>query len=451
MMKIISFYFFGESYMERKPRAAIYTLGCRTNQYESDVVAQKLGMSGFDICDPTEKADVYIVNTCSVTAEADRKSRQFIRRGKHLNSDAVVIAMGCYSQINPQKAFDLGADFVCGTRNKLDAVDFAVRAVADRLPERKIAVGELSGAPLEKMFMSSFSGDRAYLKIEDGCDNHCAYCIIRRARGGVVSRDPAEIEAEARAIVRSGCREIVLTGIEVASYGRDGKAYTLSDAVAAACRGGAERVRLASLEPSVLTEELINSLKSHKEFLPSFHLSLQSGSAEVLKKMRRKYNPDMVRHSVGLIRKAFPEAEFSADIIVGFPEESEKDFEDTCLLAKDIELYHIHIFPYSDRAGTESEKMTGKISPEEKSRRAGELARLGEALSEKVYTKYIKNKTELSVLVEERRGEYLFGHAQNMLDVMIKTDKELHGKTVKCIVVAYKNGYAEAELAEEDI
>lgn len=450
MIKVISFYF-GESHMERKPRAAIYTLGCRTNQYESDVVAEKLSLSGFDICNPTEKADVYIVNTCSVTAEADRKSRQFIRRGKHSNPDAVVIAMGCYSQINPQKAFDLGADFVCGTRNKLDAVDFAVRAVADKLSERKIAVGDLSDMPLEKMFMSSFSGERAYLKIEDGCDNHCAYCIIRRARGSVVSRDPAEIEAEAEALVRSGCREIVLTGIEVASYGRDGKDYTLSDAVAAACKGGAERVRLASLEPSVLTEELINSLKSHKEFLPSFHLSLQSGSAEVLKKMRRKYNPDMVRHSALLIKNAFPDAEFSADIIVGFPGESEKDFEDTCRLAEDIGLYHIHIFPYSDRAGTESEKMTDKISPDVKSRRAGELARLGEALSEKVYTKYIKNRTELSVLVEERRGEYLFGHAQNMLDVMIKTKKELHGKTVKCIAVAYKNGCAEAELAEEDI
>lgn len=369
--------------MERKPRAAIYTLGCRTNQYESDVVAEKLSLSGFDICNPNEKADVYIVNTCSVTAEADRKSRQFIRRGKHSNPDAVVIAMGCYSQINPQKAFDLGADFVCGTRNKLDAVDFAVRAVADKLSERKIAVGDLSDMPLEKMFMSSFSGERAYLKIEDGCDNHCAYCIIRRARGSVVSRDPSEIEAEAEALVRSGCREIVLTGIEVASYGRDGKDYTLSDAVAAACKGGAERVRLASLEPSVLTEELINSLKSHKEFLPSFHLSLQSGSAEVLKKMRRKYNPDMVRHSALLIKNAFPDAEFSADIIVGFPGESEKDFEDTCRLAEDIGLYHIHIFPYSDRAGTESEKMTDKISPDVKSRRAGELARLGEALSEK--------------------------------------------------------------------
>lgn len=437
--------------MERKPRAAIYTLGCRTNQYESDVVAEKLSQSGFEICDPTEKADVYIVNTCSVTAEADRKSRQFIRRGKHSNPNAVVIAMGCYSQINPQKAFDLGADFVCGTRNKLDAVDFAVRAAADRLEERRIAVGDLSDMPLEKMFMSSFSGERAYLKIEDGCDNHCAYCIIRKARGGVVSRDPSEIEAEAKALVRSGCREIVLTGIEVASYGRDGKDYTLSDAVAAACKGGAERVRLASLEPSVLTEELVNSLKSHKEFLPSFHLSLQSGSAEVLKKMRRKYNPDMVRHSVGVIKNAFPDAEFSADIIVGFPGESEKDFEDTCRLAEDIGLYHIHIFPYSDRSGTESEKMEGKIMPEVKSHRAGELAKLGEALSEKVYTKYIKNRTELSVLAEERRDEYFFGHAQNMLDVMIKTDKDLSGKTVKCVAVAYKNGCAEAELKEEEL
>lgn len=427
--------------MERKPRAAIYTLGCRTNQYESDVVCERLEENGFEICEPGEKADVYIVNTCSVTAEADRKSRQFIRRGKHSNPDAVVIAMGCYCQINPQKAFELGADFVCGTRNKLSAVDFAVRAVMGGC-ERKTEVGELADVPMEKMFMAHFKGDRAYLKIEDGCDNHCAYCIIRRARGNVVSRDPEEIGAEARAIVQSGCREIVLTGIEVASYGRDGRNYTLADAVRAACESGAERVRLASLEPSVLNEKLINALKNCRGFLPSFHLSLQSGSAEVLKKMRRKYNPDMVRKSVGMIKSVFPDAEFSADIIVGFPGETKADFNETCRLCEDIGLYHIHIFPYSDRAGTEAEKMTGKISPEEKSRRCSELAALGETISEKVYKNYVENQTPLWVLVEEKQDEYYFGHAQNMLDVRIKSDEDLRGKIVKCVAVCYKNGCA---------
>ena len=434
--------------MERKPRAAIYTLGCRTNQYESDVVCERLAENGFEICDPAEKADVYIVNTCSVTAEADRKSRQFIRRGKHLNPDAVVIAMGCYCQINPQKAFELGADFVCGTRNKLSAVDFAVRAVTGGF-ERRTEVGELAGVPMERMFMGHFKGDRAYLKIEDGCDNHCAYCIIRRARGNVVSRDPEEIGAEAKAIVRSGCREIVLTGIEVASYGRDGKGYTLADAVRAACESGAERVRLASLEPSVLNERLINSLKDCRGFLPSFHLSLQSGSADVLKRMRRKYNPDMVRRSVAMIKSAFPDAEFSADVIVGFPGETEEDFKETCRLCEDIGLYHIHIFPYSDRAGTEAEKMTGKVPPEAKSRRCAELAAVGEAISEKVYKSYIEKQIPLCILIEEKQGEYYFGHAQNMLDVRIKSDENLCGKIVKCVAVDYKNGCAYAALCGE--
>ena len=323
-----------------------------------------------------------------------------------------------------------------------------MRAVTGNI-EKKTEVGELAGVPMEKMFMGHFKGDRAYLKIEDGCDNHCAYCIIRRARGSVVSRDPEEIGAEAKAIVRSGCREIVLTGIEVASYGRDGKDYTLADAVRVACESGAERVRLASLEPSVLNERLINSLKDCRGFLPSFHLSLQSGSADVLKRMRRKYNPDMVRRSVAMIKSAFPDAEFSADVIVGFPGETEEDFRETCRLCEDIGLYHIHIFPYSDRAGTEAEKMTGKVPPETKSRRCAELAAVGEAISEKVYKSYIEKQIPLCVLIEEKQGEYYFGHAQNMLDVRIKSDENLLGKIVKCVVMDYKNGCAYAALCGE--
>lgn len=436
--------------MEKKPRAAIYTLGCRTNQYESDAIAEKLESFGFEICPFSEKADVYIINTCSVTAEADRKSRQLIRRGRHKNENAVVIATGCYSQLNPDKASELGADFVCGSRNKLEAADYALCAVREKNIEKKISIPELDLMPIEEMSAAGNGKSRAYLKIEDGCDNKCAYCIIRQARGAVVSRNPDDIFEEAAEMVRSGCKEIVLTGTEIASYGRENGKYTLSDAISAVCESGAERVRIGSVEPSVLKPDFIGKLAGHKNFMPSFHLSLQSGSDSVLCAMRRKYNRSQVLSSVRLIRNTFPDAEFSADIIVGFPGESDEDFKDTCRVAEEIEFFHMHIFPYSDRKGTESEKMKNKIDAPVKNKRFDELSSLGESLAKKTHEKYISEKRVLSVLFEECDGEYYIGHAQNMLEVKVKTKRELAGKIAGCIPEKYIGGALECVLSEEN-
>ena len=434
--------------MEKKFRAAIYTLGCRTNQYESDAISRRLYEAGFEICDFSEAADVYIVNTCSVTAEADRKSRQLIRRGKAKNPDAVTIVTGCFAQLDPAASAELGADFVCGNRNKLDAAEYAVAAMKEKQTAR-ISVPEIDSMPIEEMSAAQSGKTRAFLKIEDGCDNHCAYCIIREARGRVVSRAPDEIFREAKEMVDAGVKEIVVTGTEIASYGRDGGKYTLADAICAVCESGVRRVRMGSVEPSVLKPEFIDRLRGCKAFLPSIHLSLQSGSDAILAAMRRKYNSRQVLSAVRYIREKLPDAEFSADVIVGFPGESEADFAETCRVVREAELYHMHIFPYSDRRGTESASMKNKVSAAVKSDRFHRLSAIGDELAANVYGRYVNEARPLDVLFEERDGEYYVGHAQNMLEVKVKSADELSGRTFYCMPEEYIGGAVICRLGEE--
>ena len=425
--------------MKKNPCAAIYTLGCRTNQYESGAIAEALAANGFEICDFSEKADVYIINTCSVTAEADRKSRQMIRRGKKQNPDAVVIVTGCFSQLSPDDASKLGADLVCGNRNKLDAVEYAVKAIKEK-SEKEIKVPDIDSMPIERMLAVQAGKTRAFLKIEDGCDNRCAYCIIRKARGGVVSRDPDDILKEAEKMTAGGVKEIVITGTEIASYGRESGRYSLADAIAAVGKSGVGRIRIGSIEPSVINSAFVGKISEIPAFLPSFHLSLQSGSDKVLAAMRRKYNSSMALDSVKLIRKAYPDAEFSADIIVGFPGETDADFADTMALAEKIGLYHIHIFPYSDRRGTEAAEMKNKVPAEVKTARFELLDALAGKLAERRYGKYIEEKRKLSVLFEEKNGEYYVGHAQNMLEVKTTSNEDVTGRVLTCVPEKYLGG-----------
>lgn len=434
--------------MNGSPRAAIYTLGCRTNQYESDAIARALCEAGFEICDFSETCDVYIVNTCSVTAEADRKSRQLIRRCKKQNKNAVVIAAGCFSELNPEGAASIGADIVLGNRNKMRAVEFAVKAVSGKT-EKAVLSPTAESLPYEETCALCGGKTRTYLKIEDGCDNHCAYCIIRKARGAVVSRPPENILREAREMVGAGVREIIITGTEVASYGRDGGGYTLYDAVKAVCKSGVERVRLGSVEPSVLRGELPEKLSGFPNFLPSFHFSLQSGSDKVLAQMRRKYNSRQAAEAAENIRRIFPGAGFSADIIVGFPGEDEDDFLATCRLCEEIGFYHLHIFPYSDRRGTEASARKDKIGADIINERSDRLFALGEKLSARAYGRYLGTGRAPRVLFEQRMGEYFFGHAENMLDVRVKTEDDLSGRIFDCIPEKFEDGALICTAAEE--
>lgn len=428
-------------------RAAICTLGCRVNQYESTAVADELASLGFEMRDFDDVCDVYIINTCAVTAESERKSRQMIRRAHAQNPAAHVIVMGCYSQLHADAAAKIeGVSYVCGNRNKLSAAD-----AAQKLVRGETIVGDvldISRAPLEQMRISRSDRTRAYVKIEDGCDNNCAYCIIKKARGAVVSRSISDVCAEIAALAEAGYREVVLTGIEVASFGRD-TGEKLSDLIRAVAKiDGIERIRLASLEPSVLTKEFVDALAAEPKFMPSFHLSLQSGSSRVLNLMKRKYNIERVFASVEYIKEKIPSATFTADVIVGFPQESDEDFRLTCEAAQRIGFLHMHIFPFSAREGTVAAEMDGQTADGEKRRRAACLKKLGDAVSARVYEAALDGRAT-EVLFETPHGAYQVGHTPEMLEIYVRSGEPLQNEIRRVVPTEYKNGKLYGKLAEE--
>jgi threonylcarbamoyladenosine tRNA methylthiotransferase MtaB len=300
-------------------------------------------------------------------------------------------------------------------------------------------------APLETMHIFHAYRDRSYIKIEDGCDNHCTYCIIKKARGNVVSRPPEEVLREVEVIAKDGCHEVVLTGIEAASYGRDIGGYPLSRLMKEAARiEGIERVRADSLEPSVMKPDFCDELASEKKIMPSFHLSLQSGSNAVLAAMKRKYNREQVLSHVEYMKSVIPNVTFTCDIIVGFPGETEEDFKDTMDIAEKIDFLHMHIFPFSPREGTPAATMKNQIPEDIKRERAHRLEALGKKLAEARYRRALGETR--SVLFESREGEYFFGHAEDMLEVKMKTDEHLQGQIFTVKLVDYDGARMIAEL-----
>ena len=428
------------------PRAAVYTLGCRVNQYESDAVEAELESLGFSIVPFSESADVYIINTCAVTAESERKSRQIIRRARHANPDAFVLVMGCFSQIKAEAVAKMdGVDYVCGNRNKLSVAEMAVKLLREGEKTRTTSsLMDVEEAPLETMCIPHAYRDRSYIKIEDGCDNHCTYCIIKKARGNVVSRSPEEVLREVEVIAKGGCHEVVLTGIEAAAYGKDIGGYPLSRLMKEATKiDGIERVRAGSLEPSVMKPAFCDELASEKKIMPSFHLSLQSGSNAVLAAMKRKYNREQVLKSVEYMKSVMPNVTFTCDIIVGFPGETEEDFLDTMDIAEKIDFLHMHIFPFSPREGTPAAAMKNQIPEDIKRERAHRLEALGKKLSEARYRRALGETR--SVLFESREGEYFFGHAEDMLEVKMKTTEHLQGQIFTVKLVDYDGARMIAE------
>ncbi len=431
----------------RMPRAAVYTLGCRVNQYESEAVEAELETLGFQIVPFSEEAEVYIINTCAVTGESERKSKQIIRRAKSMNPDAAVLVMGCFSQIKADEVAKMaGVDYVCGNRNKLTVSEMAVKLLREgKRGTSASALADVEKAPLETMHLPHPYRDRSYIKVEDGCDNHCTYCIIKKARGNVVSRPPEAVLEEVRVIAENGCHEVVLTGIEAAAYGKDLGEISLADLmVKAAAVEGIERVRCGSLEPSVMKPAFSDILASEEKIKPSFHLSLQSGSNRILALMKRKYNREQVLSHVDYLKKVKPHVTFTCDIIVGFPGETEEDFLDTMDLAEKIDFLHMHIFPFSPREGTPAAEMKEQLPEEVKRERARRLAELGKKLSEGHYKRAIGKKR--SVLFESRMGEYFYGHAEDMLEVKMKTSEHLQGQILDVRITDFDGKTAIAEL-----
>ena len=408
--------------MSEKHTVGIYTLGCKVNQYESQAIAEKCEALGLLVLPPEEKCDAYIINTCTVTGEADRKARQYIRRAISQNPEAVIIVTGCFSQLNPETVAQIpGVDYVCGNTNKLVAAE----AVVDLLNEREkrlvpeIYVSDVRAAGFEPMRIKSFGRTRAFLKIEDGCDSNCAYCIIPAARGKVRAKPPAEVISEVIALAGAGCYEVVLTGIETAAYGRDIGTDLASLLEEIDRIEGITRVRLGSLDPALLRPRFIERISKLRSLASHFHLSMQSGCDRVLALMRRKYNTKTASRAMADIRSAFPEVQFTADMIIGFPGETDSDFEETLDFVRSAKFLSIHVFPYSRRPGTDAALFPGQVPAAVKKQRWKALDRLQGEIRRGILDEIIANSPYQEVLFENPDEKEVFGHTASFIGVSV--------------------------------
>lgn len=408
---------------------AFLSLGCKVNAYETESIKEMFKNAGYEIRQYNEAADIYIVNTCTVTNIADRKSRQMLHRAKKLNPEAVVVAVGCYVQAPQSKLEDDDlVDILVGTRGKssvLDLVEEYIRSNKERdFKHSVVKEGE------ENKDWSYDSGEvnaaggktRANIKIQDGCDQFCTYCIIPFVRGRIRSRDMESIIEETERLARAGYKEMVLTGIHIGSYGRDidGESRMLALLTKLNEVEGDFRIRLGSVEPRLITEEFLQGLVKLKKVCPHFHLSLQSGSTAVLKRMNRHYSDDEYLTSVNLLKKYYDRPGITTDIIVGFPGESDEEFEETAAFVKKVGFLKVHVFPYSKRDGTYAAKMSEQVAPEIKKKREDRLIAICEEVS-KEYLDSFNGDSERVLLEEEIKGreDYILGHTDRYIEVAV--------------------------------
>ncbi len=400
-------------------KIVIMTLGCKVNKYESDSIKHYLKLKGFEVSDKLEYADVYIINTCAVTAEAEKKSRQMIARCKKFNKNAKFFVCGCASQNNPEQFLAKGVEYVSGVAAKIKITDYVERM-------REKAKGNLvSPLPLEYEDDMHAEQDRmrAYIKIQDGCNNFCSYCLIPYLRGRSRSRDIISIIKEVGSLSED-IKEVVLTGINVTDYKIDGKPSLLT--LLEQLDSFGKRLRLSSMEESLVGEEFVEGLKKLKNFCPHFHLSLQSGSESVLKRMNRKYTPTQFLQSVERIRSAFPLAGITTDVIVGFPEETEEEFNETVEFIKKVKFSDLHIFQYSRRSGTVASRFKD-LPPEIKQHRFEVL----NDLKEKLKADFLKKNKYAKVLIEEKEGKTYTGYSENYIKCYIESRQDILGKVVE--------------------
>lgn len=387
-------------------KVAVLTLGCKVNKYESDALIFELKSRGIDATDNLEEADAYIINTCAVTNEAERKSRQMIERARKFNPNAEIYVMGCASQNRPVQFEDRNVKMIIGTAGK--------KKIVDELSHSGIHLFELPTAYEDDLF-SAQSLTRAFIKIQDGCDHFCSYCIIPYLRGRSRSRSLESIVSEVEKLP-DDVKEIVLVGIDVSDFKIDGK-KGLGKLLQTLDKYG-KRLRLSSMEDSLIDEEFLKVLSTLKNFCPHFHLSLQSGCDNVLKKMNRHYTTDEFAGSVALIRKYFPLAGITTDIIVGFPTETEEDFEETLKFVERVKFSQLHIFPYSKRDGTAASKLYKDLSGKVKNERVKRLEELGDRLK----TEFLRENKTGKVLIEAKNGDYFDGYTENYIKCYVSGD-----------------------------
>ncbi len=418
--------------MMQKKTVGIYTLGCKVNQYESEAIGELLANEGFEISSPVKACDAYLINTCTVTAESDRKARQFIRRAIAKNPEAIVVVTGCLAQTSAEMiaAID-GVDAVVGNTKKLFAAEELCRLVREgkKTVSPTVSVDPIENACFEKMQIRSFERTRAYIKIEDGCESRCAYCIIPSARGKIRSKAPEDVLAEVRTLTENGCCEIVLTGIETASYGRDLGNTDLATLLEELDKiENIGRVRLGSLDPSLIRPEFVQRIARLSSLAPHFHLSLQSGSSRTLAAMKRKYNAEQAMRAIDLLREAIPNVKFTTDVIVGFPGESEEDFGETAEFLKKARFLMVHIFPYSKRKGTPAATMPNQVPDEIKRRRLHELETIVKDTRRELLKEAVAANPITTVLFETYENGVAYGHTADFLEVAIPSDRPLHGE-----------------------
>ena len=405
---------------------AFYTLGCRVNQYETNAMEQQFIQNGYKIVENTEKADIYVINTCTVTNMADRKSRQMLRRVKEINQSAVIVVCGCYAQVAKKELEQIPeVDIILGINEKNKIVQIVEEYLANK--DNIIEVADVSK---QKEFLdfgdvTYTEKNRAVIKVQDGCNMFCSYCLIPYARGRIRSRKIENVVSEIEKIAKQGIKEVVITGIHVASYGKDfdNENIRLINLLEEINKiEGIERIRLSSLEPTIVDEEFAQRLSKLEKICDHFHLSLQSGCDETLKRMNRKYTTARYKESTQILRKYYPNANFTTDVIVGFPGETNEEFNQTYKFLKEIGFYKMHIFKYSPRKGTVAEKLPNQVDGNIKEERSRKLIELSNNMQNEKNSQYI-GKT-VKVLFEEYENEYYKGHTTNYMVVKVQTKEQ---------------------------
>lgn len=432
---------------------AIHSLGCKVNSYEAESMEQILKQAGYTIVpfDENITADIYIINTCSVTNIADRKSRQMLHKSKKINPDAIVVAAGCYVNADTKKAAeDNAVDIVLGNNCKINIVEALENYYKDK-NNSEMVVDFKEKQEYEELKLDEVSTHtRAYIKIQDGCNQFCSYCIIPYTRGRIRSRDIDEIEEEVTKLVSKGFKEVVLTGIHLTSYGVDNNKGSLLEVIMRLDKiDGLQRIRLGSLEPRVITEEFAKTLSSSKKICPHFHLSLQSGCDTVLKRMNRKYTTQEYYDKCCILRKYFNNPAITTDVIVGFPQETEEEFEATKVFLEKVHFYEMHIFKYSRRKGTVADCMEGQVDEKVKTQRSAILLELENKMSKEYRQQHIGKTEEVLIeeIVSENGKDYFMGFTPDYIRVKIACDTASdNSEYINTIKKVYMK-----ELSDDDI
>lgn len=430
-------------------KVAFYTLGCKVNQYETEAMSELFLKNGYKVCDFETPADIYVINTCTVTGMSDRKSRQIIRRAKKMNENAYIIVTGCYAQVSPDDVAKIeGVNLVLGAKEREKIVELLKEHTGENFYSHRSDISHIH--EFEPLAISDYQDrTRAYIKVQEGCNQFCSYCIIPYARGPIRSRALSDVLEETKRLSLAGFSEVTYVGIHIASYGLDLGDCTLCDLLLSADKiDGIKRIRLSSIEPMTLNAEFIQKISGAKKLCHHFHLSLQSGCDETLKRMNRKYTADEYFEIVSGLRKHFPDVSITTDIMVGFPGETDEEFSKTCEFLEKVSFSGAHIFQYSRRCGTPADGFPNQVPASIKAERSKIVKEITDKSKYEFMKKFVgKNK---EVLFEQRLNKFFEGKTDNYMNVLVETENDLSGMYKKVHLESIKNGSFIGKIIEED-